>query len=98
MSYSDYWLSPAGIEERLVMLADTVKWSTFNNALKVYGTAVGVTDWKIAGGLKPGSCEWCKDHVGRIYHRGQFLPILPKHLGCPHFLDPLRIGAKPTLS
>ena len=49
-----------------------------------------VTDFVISGDLKATSCEWCIGHVGVIYHRGQFMPSLPKHPGCTHFYDILR--------
>ncbi len=38
-------LSYKGIVERLGMLAEEVQLSTFNNAVKVYATAYGVTDF-----------------------------------------------------
>jgi hypothetical protein len=86
----NYWETQDGILERFSMLAEDVQLSSFNGAVKVYGTALGVTDFVISGNLKTTSCEWCIGHVGVVYHRGQFMPSLPKHPGCLHFLDILR--------
>ena len=92
----DYWQTSSGILERFGMLADDVQISTFSNAVKVYGTAYGVTDFQISGNLKLTSCQWCISHVGATYHRGQFMPDLPRHPGCPHFYNILRIGEPPS--
>ena len=85
-----YWQTADGILDRFSMLAEDVQFSSFNGAVKVYGTALGVTDFIISGNLKATSCEWCIGHVGVIYHRGQFMHSLPKHPGCTHFYDILR--------
>ena len=87
-----YWQSPDGILDRFSMLAEDVQLSSFNGAVKTYGTALGVTDFVISGDLKATSCSWCIGHVGVVYRRGQFMPSLPRHPGCPHFYDILRIG------
>jgi hypothetical protein len=92
-----YWQSPDGILDRFSMLAEDVQLSTFNGAVKIYGTALGVTDFVISGDLKATSCEWCIGHVGMVYHRGQFMPDLPRHIKCPHFYDIFRIGEPPTV-
>ncbi len=88
----DYWRSREGILERLAMLANDVELSTFNNAVKVYGKACGATDFQVSGNLKQTSCQWCINHVGVIYHKGQFMPDLPRHPGCPHFYNILSVG------
>jgi hypothetical protein len=95
MSDVNYWQTSEGISERLTMLAEHIEWSTFNNAVKVYSTAVGVTEYDIAGQLKKGSCPWCIDHIGRVYRLGQFMPILPRHIGCEHYYSPKRVGPLP---
>ncbi len=69
------------------MLADDVQLSTFNDAVKVFGMTIGVTAFKISGTLKLTSCQWCINHVGNVYHRGQFMPDLPRHPGCNHYYD-----------
>ena len=88
-----YWQSAEGILDRFSMLAEDVQLSIFNGAVKIFGNDLGVTDFIISGNLRPTSCEWCINHVGVIYHRGRFMPDLPRHPGCPHFYDILRVGA-----
>ena len=92
----NYWETQDGILDRFSMLAEDVQLSSFNGAVKVYGTALGVTDFVISGDLKATSCEWCINHVGVVYHRGSFMPDLPRHQFCPHFYDILRIGEPPN--
>jgi hypothetical protein len=91
----NYWLTEDGILARLGMLSEDVQLGTFNNAVKIYGTALGVTDFVISGDVGPNSCLWCIDHIGQSYHRGQFMPDLPKHINCIHFYDIERIGSLP---
>ena len=83
----DYWKTPRGILDRFGMLADDVQLASFNDAVKVYGLALGTGAFRISGSLKGTSCQWCINHVGAIYHRGQFMPDLPRHPGCTHFYD-----------
>ena len=83
----EYWQSAIGILERLAMLADDVQLATFNVAVKIYGATCGVTDFQISGNLKLTSCQWCINHVGVVYHKGQFMPDLPRHPGCQHFYN-----------
>ncbi len=33
-------------------------------------------------------------HVGQTYHRGQFMPYLPKHPHCEHYYQISRVGAE----
>ena len=87
-----YWQSADGVLDRFSMLAEDVQLATFNGAVKIVATSFGVTDFIIRGDLRPSSCEWCINHIGAIYHRGWFMPVLPRHPGCPHFYDILRIG------
>ena len=89
----DYWQTPGGILERFGMLADDVQLATFNGAVKILAAAYGATDFQVSGNLKLTSCQWCINHIGVTYHRGQFMPDLPRHPGCPHFYDILRIGS-----
>jgi len=88
-------LTEEGILDRIGLIADDVRLGTFNNATKVYGTAVGITDFTVSGELVPNSCAWCQLHVGQTYHRGMFMPQLPKHPNCLHFYDLGRVGAEP---
>lgn len=92
---SEYWGTEEGLLKRIDLLADQVQLGTFNNAVKVYATSVGVTDFTIAGELKPTSCEWCELHVGKTYRYGMFLPNLPRHPHCPHWFDIARVGPAP---
>lgn len=86
-----YWQSEQGILDRFNMLAEDVELRTFNGAVKVFGNAYGVTDFIVSGGLTATSCEWCIGHVGVVYHRGRFMPDLPRHPNCPHYFDVLRV-------
>lgn len=88
-----FWESEEGLLERIGLLADQVQLGTYNQAVKVFGTAVGATDFTISGDLTNNSCSWCIMHVGQVYHRGQFMPELPKHPYCPHYYEIGRIGA-----
>ena len=93
-----FWDTPAGILERCGLLADEVQGRTYNNALKIYATNVGVTDFKVVGPLKATSCEWCKMHANQtVYHRGMFMPNLPRHFHCvtPETLVTTSKGQKP---
>ena len=90
-----FWQSENGILGRIGLLADDVRLGTFNNAMKVYATAVGVTDFQVSGEISENSCDWCILHVGQIYHRGMFMPYLPKHPNCVHYYDVARVGAQP---
>jgi hypothetical protein len=90
-----FWQTRQGILDRIGLLADQIQLGTFNNATKVYGTACGVTDFRISGDITSTSCSWCIMHVGRTYHRGLFMPQLPKHPNCIHFYDIERVGKPP---
>ncbi len=90
-----FWNSEEGLIERIELLADHVQLGTYNNAVRVYATTAGATDFTISGSLKKTSCAWCQTHVGQTYHRGQFMPELPKHPNCSHYYEVERIGAKP---
>jgi hypothetical protein len=89
-----FWESKEGLLERLNLLADNVQQGTFNKAVKIYATNVGATDFTISGDLTKNSCEWCIMHVGQSYHRGQFMPYLPKHPHCEHFYQVDRVGVE----
>jgi hypothetical protein len=43
-----YWETQDGILDRFSMLAEDVQLATFNGAVKIYGTALGVTDFVIS--------------------------------------------------
>lgn len=92
---SMFWGTETGLLNRIDLLADQVQLGSFNNAVKVYATSVGVTDFVIAGELKPTSCSWCVLHVGKTYKYGMFLPNLPRHPHCPHWFDIVRVGSQP---
>ena len=93
-----FWETKKGLLERIGLMADQIQLGTFNNAVLMFGTAVGATDFVISGDLIPTSCAWCIMHVGQTYHRGQFMPALPKHPHCPHYYMIGRIGAVPELA
>ena len=40
------------------------------------------------------TCDWCGEHIGRVYRMGRFMPDLPKHIGCRHFWDIAYVGEK----
>jgi hypothetical protein len=98
MSYEpgNFWNSEKGLLERIGLLGDQIQLGTYNNAVKVYATAVGATDFTISGDITATSCAWCAMHVGQTYHRGQFMPDLPRHPWCIHTYDVERIGAAPN--
>lgn len=92
---SEFWGTEEGLLKRIDLLSDQIQLGSFNNAVKVYATAVGVTDFRVSGTIQRNSCEWCIEHVGRVYHLGMFTPNLPRHPNCPHFFDIERVGAQP---
>lgn len=93
------WLTEKGIIERLGMLANEVKFGTFNNSLKIAATSFGLTDLKFSGPGRsdPKICSYCAQYVGVVYHRGQFMPELPAHPNCRHYWDIIRAGAPPDI-
>jgi hypothetical protein len=88
-----------GIGIRLEMLGHQIEYGTFNNAVKITSSAIGVFNFKMIGetGLTAKGnpmCEWCGEHIGRVYRLGQFMPDLPKHPNCRHFWDIEYLGER----
>lgn len=93
---SNFWTSEAGILERIGMLADQVIFGSFNNALKISATAIGATDFTMAGPDDEKTCDYCGMYLGETYRRGMFMPELPAHPWCRHWWDFERIGSPPA--
>lgn len=83
----DYWTTMGGIGMRLEMLGHQIEYGTFNNAVIITSSTIGVFNFKMIGPRGPHTCEWCDQHIGRVYRQGQFMPDLPKHPNCVHFWD-----------
>ena len=90
----DYWSTMGGVAMRLEMLGNQIEYGTFNGAVKIVASSIGVFDFMMVGEITPTSCEWCEQHVGRIYRLGQFMPNLPKHPHCAHWWDIRYVGEK----
>lgn len=83
-----FWTSDKGLSMRIDMLSDGIEWGIFNNAVKTIAKSMGVKQFIIAGGDDfPNICEYCEKYVDRIYKYGWFMPILPAHPHCHHFID-----------
>lgn len=74
------------------MLADQVIFGSFNNALKVSATSIGITDFQFAGPDDEKICDYCSLYLGHVYRRGMFMPELPAHPYCRHFWDLATVG------
>jgi hypothetical protein len=79
------------------MLAEDVEYGTYNNSLKVFATAFGMTDLRFSGPDDYKTCNYCALYVGNVYHRGQFSPILPAHIHCRHTWEIVRSGPPPDI-
>ena len=90
----DYWSTMGGIGVRLGMLGHQVEWRTFNGAVKIMTSSIGVFAYMMVGPDDERTCEWCGEHIGREYRQGQFMPELPKHPNCRHYWDIKYLGEK----
>ena len=82
---SDYWRSPAGINERISALGEFFTYNIVNNSLQVYGETYGAEAfvWITHPELsKTGPCPICSPRHGHVYKPGQFLPSMPAHRRC----------------
>jgi len=90
----DYWSTMGGIDMRLEMLGHQIEWGTFNNAAKITASSIGVFNFMMIGPDDEKTCQWCSEHIGRVYRLGQFMPNLPKHVYCRHYWDLEYLGEK----
>ncbi|MCJ7574332.1 hypothetical protein MUO93_08745 [Candidatus Bathyarchaeota archaeon] len=90
----DYWSTMGGIGVRLGMLGHQIEWGTFNGAVRITASSIGVFNFKMIGPDDERTCEWCGEHIGRVYRTGHFMPDLPKHVNCRHFWDLEYVGKK----
>jgi hypothetical protein len=95
----DYWSTMGGIYIRLEQFGHQIHWGTFNNAIKVITSSIGVFDFEMVESpaehaLHKSRCAWCEEHLGRIYRSGMFMPNLPKHPLCCHYWDIKYVGEK----
>ena len=91
---SDYWSTMGGIGVRLEMLGHQIEYSTFSRAIIITASSIGRFDFKMIGPDDERTCNWCGEHIGRVYRMGRFMPDLPKHIGCRHFWDIAYVGEK----
>ena len=87
MSEEEFWSSSKGLRLRLGYLAEQITLGTYNRAIQVESSVIGINYFVIVGGLILTSCEWCEEHLNRVYRRGQFMPRLPHHPNCIHSWD-----------
>jgi len=77
------------------MFGHQLEWGTFNNAVRITASSIGIFDMIIVGEITPTSCDWCNEHVGRVYRSNRgFMPQLPKHPHCSHYWDISYVGEK----
>jgi len=83
-----FWETPEGLNERLDFILEGIRFGVFSNALKTIARSMGVKQFVVAGGDDyPNICEYCEMYVNKIYEYGMFMPILPKHPHCHHYID-----------
>jgi hypothetical protein len=82
-----YWSSWEGITTRLEMLGDDITSGTYNDAIQVEASSLGIRAFRMAGPYGARTCDWCAEHLDQVYRLGQFMPRLPKHPHCPHNWD-----------
>lgn len=83
-----------GIAVRLEMLGHQIQYSTYNRAIVITASSIGVFDFKMIGPDDERTCDWCAEHIDRVYRMGMFMPDLPKHIGCRHFWDIAYVGER----
>ena len=90
----DYWSTMGGVGIRLGMFAHQIEYGLFNKAVKITTSSIGIFDFLMIGPDDERTCQWCGEHIGRVYRQGQFMPDLPKHPNCRHFWDIKYVGEK----
>ncbi|MCJ7573447.1 hypothetical protein MUO93_04185 [Candidatus Bathyarchaeota archaeon] len=60
----------------------------------ITASRIGVFNFKMIGPDDERICDWCAEHLNRIYGMGIFMPDLPKHPYCRHFWDIAYVGEK----
>lgn len=78
----EFWSTPAGIAERVDMLAEALTWQTVNNAMQFYGSEAGAKETEWISALLPTTCPTCRNRDGKRYKLGQFVPKMPVHINC----------------
>lgn len=89
-----YWSTMGGVGVRLEMFGHQLEWGLFNKAVRITASKIGVFNFKMIGPDDERTCEWCGEHLGRVYRQGRFMPSLPKHPNCRHFWDIEYIGER----
>lgn len=96
LGLDEYWSEMGGIFVRLEMFGEQLQYKTYNQAVVITASTVGIFNLKMVGPLDERTCDWCAEHVGRVYRSNQgFMPILPKHPNCRHWWDIEYLGEKP---
>ena len=91
----DYWKTMEGISTRLEYFKEQLESGTWNNAVRITASAVGVFDMEIIGPVDSRTCEWCAENTGKVYRSNRgFLPQLPKHIGCRHWWELTYLGER----
>lgn len=78
---------------RIDMLSEDLVIRTFNSALKMYGSTPDLREilesftWVTMG--DDHVCELCSNRENKTWKPGQFMPMLPAHLGCRCSFDVL---------
>jgi len=82
-----FWLSDMGISIRLEDLSQLITSRTFNNALQMYAPETGLKNFSYTTMRDGRVCDLCSPFEGNVYRAGQFMPILPRHIGCRCLYD-----------
>jgi len=81
----NFWLSDVGISLRVEMLSNLVVTRSFNHALQMHAPTVTMFEYCTMNDASV--CADCDSYNGRRFRAGQFMPYLPRHLGCRCFFD-----------
>ena len=83
----EFWSSEEGILIRLQDLAHDFTFKVFNKAVQAYAKDAGFKKFRWVTVIDKGTCQFCLNQNGKEYKSGQFMPKIPKHVGCRCFLD-----------
>lgn len=82
-----FWLTEQGIDIRLQDLSQLIVTKTYNRALQAYAGETGIKNFAYMTMRDSNVCPICAPNDGKVYRTGQFMPVLPRHIGCRCYWD-----------
>lgn len=81
---SDFWVSPAGLDQRLDSFCSDACIRFVNGSLQVYGEVNNVYGYAWIASISRNTCGYCDGKHGMVYRLGQFMPqrLPPAHPNC----------------